>query len=116
MNGLQKKKMHGQFARDVDDKDKNNARRCMRKSGLEECIEALICSSHEKSIRRNYIKYNIDKTDGSPLCSICGTRNETISRIVSKCGKLGQKEHKRRHDSVRRYLHWQFCEKLGSVW
>ena len=29
------------------------------------------------------------------------------------CGKLGQKEYKRRHDGVGSYAHWQFCEKLG---
>ena len=44
---------------------------------------------------------------------MCGTRNETISQIVSKCGKLAQKEYKRRHDSVGKYVHWQFWEKLG---
>ena len=42
-----------------------------------------------------------------------GTRNETISHMVSECGKLAQKEYKRRHDSVGKYVHLQFCEKLG---
>ena len=37
----------------------------------------------------------------------------TISHIVSECGKLAQKEYKQRHDSVGRYVHWQFCDKLG---
>ena len=32
---------------------------------------------------------------------------------MSECGKLSQKEYKLRHDSVGRYVHWQFCEKLG---
>ena len=85
----------------------------MRKSDLKGCIEAskgctdlkgctnLICSVQEQSIRTNYIKNNIGKTGKSPLCRICGARNETISHIVSECGKLG------------RYVHWQFCEKLG---
>ena len=44
---------------------------------------------------------------------MCGTRNETISNIKSECGKLAQKEYKRRHDSVGRHVHWQFYEKLG---
>ena len=44
---------------------------------------------------------------------MCGTRNETISHIVSECGRLAQKGYKRRHDSVGRYVPWQFCEKLG---
>ena len=61
----------------------------------------------------NYIKYNIDKTAELPLCRMCGTRNDTISHTVSECGKLAQKEYKRRHDNVGRYVHWQFCEKLG---
>ena len=42
-----------------------------------------------------------------------GTGNETISHTVSECGKLAQKEYKRRHDSVKGYVYWQFCEKLG---
>ena len=52
------KRMHGQFARDMEDKDKNTWRR-MRKSDLKGCTEALICSAQEQSIRTNYIKYNI---------------------------------------------------------
>ena len=107
------KRMHGQFARDMEDKDKNNTWRWMRKSDLKGCTEALTCSAQEQSIRTNCIKYNIDKTVESPLCRMCGTRNETISHIVSECGKLAQKEYKRRHDNVGRYVYWQFCEKLG---
>ena len=106
------KRMHGQFAKDMEDKDKHTSR-WMRKSDLKGCTTALICSAQEQFIRTNYIKYNIDKTAESPLCRMCGTRNETISHIVSECGKLAQKEYKWRHDSVGRYLHWQFCEKLG---
>ena len=87
--------MHGQFARDMEDKDKSTWR-CMRKSDLKGCTEVLICSAQEQSIRTNYIKYNIDKTAESSLCRMCGTRNETISHIVSECGKLDQKEYKRR--------------------
>ena len=107
------KRMHGQFARDVEDKDKNNVWRWMKKNDLKGGTKALICSAQRQSIQTNYIKYNTDKTAKSPLCRMCGIRNETISHIVSECGKLGQKEYKRRYDSVGRYLRWQFCEKLG---
>ena len=44
---------------------------------------------------------------------MCGTRNDNISHIVSECRKLAQKEYKRRHDNVGRYVHWQFSEKIG---
>ena len=92
------KRMHGQFARDMEDKDKSTWR-WMSKSDLKGCTEALICSAQEQSIRTNYIKCNIDKTAELPLCRMYGTRNE--------------KECKRRHYSVGRYVHRQFCEKLG---
>ena len=89
------KRMHGEFARDMEDKDKNNIWRWMRKSDLKGCTEALICSALEQSIRTNYIKYNIGKIVESPLYTMCSTRNETISHTVSACGKLSQKEYKR---------------------
>ena len=73
--------MHGQFARDMENKDKNNAWIWMRKNNLKGFTEALICSAQEQSIRTNYIKYNIDKTAESSYCRMCGTRNETISHI-----------------------------------
>ena len=38
-------RMHGQFARDMEDKHKNHTRRWMRKSNLEGCTDALICNS-----------------------------------------------------------------------
>ena len=88
--------MHGQFAGDMEDKNKNNTWRWMRKSDLKGSTKALICSAQEQSIGTNYIKYNIDKTAKSPLCRMCGTRNETISHIISECGKLAQKEFKRK--------------------
>ena len=103
----------------MEDKDKNNTWRWMKKCNLKGCIEALKYSTQEQSIRTNYNKCNIDKTGESPLCRMCGIRNETISHIVSEYAKLAQ-EYKRRHDSVERYVHWQFCEKLrfnrASLW
>ena len=78
------KRMRGQFTRDMEDKDKNNTWKWMRKSDLKGCTEALICSAPEQSIQTSYIKYKIDKTAESPLCEMRGTRNETISYIVSE--------------------------------
>ena len=50
------KRMHRSFARNMEDKDKNNTWKWMRKSDLKGCTEALICSVQEQSIRTNYIK------------------------------------------------------------
>ena len=92
--------MHGQFARDMEGKDKNNTWRWMRKSDLKGYTEALKCSAQEQSIHTNYIMYNINEAAESPLLRMCGTKNETVSHMVSECGKLAQKEYKRRH------VHW----------
>ena len=42
---------------------------------------------------------------------MCGNKNETVSHIVSECSMLAQREYKRRHDNVARYVHWRLCEK-----
>ena len=36
-----------------------------------------------------------------------------MSHLVSECSKLAQREYKRRHDNVARYVHWQLCLKGG---
>ena len=79
--------------------------RWMRKSDFKECNEALIFNAQEESIQTNYTKCNIDKTGESLFCRMCGKRNETISHIVSECGKLAQKECKWKDDSIGRYVH-----------
>ena len=103
------KRMHGQFARDTKDKDKNSTWRWMIKIDLKGCTEALIYSAQEQSIRTNHIKCNIDKTAKSPICGICGSRNETISHIVSETSPKGLQMEAH---SVGSYAHWQFCEKV----
>ena len=45
--------MLGEFARNMEDKDKNNTWGWMRKSDLKGCTEALICSAEEQFIRTN---------------------------------------------------------------
>ena len=56
--------MHGQFARDIEDKDKNKAWRWMRKSDLKGCTEALICSG-----RNSLYKLTISSTILTKLAS-----------------------------------------------
>ena len=43
---------------------------------------------------------------------MCDKINETISHIVSECEKLGQKEHKKRHN-IARIVHWKLCGKYN---
>ena len=44
------KRMHRQFARNMENKDRDNTWRWMRKSDLKGCTKAFICSGQEQSI------------------------------------------------------------------
>ena len=44
---------------------------------------------------------------------MCRERNETFSHIISECSKLTQKEYKRRHHNVGKYIHWKLCKKYN---
>ena len=42
---------------------------------------------------------------------MCGERGETVQHIICECKKLAQREYKRRHDTVAKFVHWELCEK-----
>ena len=73
------------------------------------CKEALICSAQDQALRTNCIKLHIDKTIDSSLFWMCGDRGESVYLLSSECVKLAQREYKRRHDDVERYVHWYIC-------
>ena len=85
LNNWRGKAMYGQYVRQIDDKDKSNTWKWLRKSNLKGCTEALICSAPERGLRTNYMKFHIDKTGESPLCKMCRVENETVSYIASEC-------------------------------
>ena len=82
------------------------------KGDLKGCTEALICSAQEQALRTNYITFHIDKTIDSLLCRMCGERGESIYHLISECRKLAQRDYKRRHDDVARYVR-QICQESG---
>ena len=103
--------MYGQYVREIEDKYKSNTWKWIRKSNLKGCIVALICSAQEQALRTNYVKFHINKTGESLLCRMCRLENETVSHIVSEYKVLAQKEYKKRHDNLCRYIHWKLSEK-----
>ena len=82
----------------------------MKKCHLKIPSKALICYAKEQAIRRNYVKYHIDKSVDLPSC---GKTGEVISHIVSECSKLTQIEYKIRHVNVARMMQWKLCEKFN---
>ena len=57
----------------------------MRKSDLKGCTKPLVRTVHERSIQNKHIKCNIYQE--SPLCRMCGTKNETFKSIWQTCPK-----------------------------
>ena len=87
----------------VDEKETWN---WLRKANLKVETEAMFWVAEEQAIWTNYVKHKIDKATQSSLCRMCDKKSETMIPIVSECGKLRQKEDKRRHDNVARTVHW----------
>ena len=63
-------------------------------------IEVLVSLIHyrktaaqDQALRTNSIRKRIDGEDISPLCRMCGEREEKIGLIVTQCKKLAQKEY-----------------------
>ena len=71
-------------------------------------------AAQDQALRTNFIKKRIDKQDVSPMCRLCGEREETISHIVAECSKLAQKQYRLwRHDRVALMIHWLLCKRIS---
>ena len=72
--------MYGQYVRQIEDKDRSNTWKQLRKSNLKGCTKTLICSAQGQALRTNYVKFDTDKTGESLLCRKCRVKNLNISR------------------------------------
>ena len=119
-SGWKDKKLHGQFLSENPEVDWDKTWGWLSKGDLKGTTESLICSAQEQSLRTNYVKFHIDKSIESPMCRMCAQKGESVSHLVSECTKLAQREYKRRHDNVARYVHWKISEKnnleRGKEW
>ena len=84
----------------------------MKKSDLKVETEALISAAQEQALRTYYIEFNMDKTAESPLCQVCGEKEESVGHLISGCKKLAQREYKRPHNMAR-IVHWTLYGKYG---
>ena len=73
--------------------------------------ESLIVAAQNHSIRTNLVKAKIDKSQGYSLCRVCRKEDESIDHTISGCSKLAQKEYNRRHDNLRKIVHWKLARK-----
>ena len=84
----------------------------LRKGNLRRESESLLIATQNNSIRTDYIKARIDKTQQNSKCRLCGNRDEMIHHIISECSKLTQKEYNTRDNWVGKVIHWELCKKF----
>ena len=72
------KALHGAFVQQISDEAGEESWRWLRNGFLKKETESLILAAQEQALRRNSIKYSIDKTSETPLCSLCGDATETV--------------------------------------
>ena len=72
---------------------------------LKKEIEGLVTAAQDQSLRTNVIKAKIEKQQLSPLCIMCGVKDETVGHLLCECSKMEQKQYKHRHDNVARIVH-----------
>ena len=108
---LHKGKLQGQLA----EKTRNIAHKFSGKwiRFLNKETEGMLFAAREQALRTNSIEAKICRQPFSPKFRLCGTKEETVTHLVSGCPKLAQKQYIRRHDNVARRIHWELCKKYG---
>ena len=111
-DSLDSKAMHSVFFKKTEFRD-NTSWEWLTKGDLKKATEGTILAAQEQAIRVRAIMHRIDKSCPSPLCRLCGQRDETVAHIVAECQSLAQRQYKNwRHDVVARVLHWELCKKF----
>ncbi|XP_068754161.1 uncharacterized protein [Montipora capricornis] len=73
----------------------------------------MITAAQDQALRTNAIKAKVEKQNLSPLCRMCGEKDESMGHLVGECSKLAQTEYKHRHDNVARMIHWNIAHSYG---
>ena len=108
------KALHGQYLRDTEGKvSKEDTVGWLRNGRLKKETEGMIVAAQDQVLSTNAIKVKIYKQKGSPMCRLCGLKEETVDHLVSSCSKIAQTDYKGRHDRVATLLHWSLCKQYG---
>ena len=113
-NQYKEKPLHGQYVRSTEEIRDDKSWNWLKRGTLKKETEGTLMAAQDQALRTNAIKSRIDKQDISPMCRLCGEREETISHIVAECTKLAQKQYRHwRHDRVALVIHWTLCKRFG---
>ena len=73
----------------------------------------MITAAQDQALRTNAIKAKVEKQNLSPLCRMCGEKDESMRHLVGECSKLAQAEYKHWHYNVARMIHWNIAHSYG---
>ena len=114
LDSWHEKALHGQYIRDTEGKvNKEDTAGWLRSGRLKKETEGLIVAAQDQVLSTNAIKVKIYKQNGSPMCRLCGVKEETVDHLVSCCEKIAQTDYKGRHDRVATLIHWSLCKQYG---
>ena len=91
---LKRKNLHGVFFKNTEFRDEQMWN-WLRKGDLRKATEGTIMAAQEQAIRTRSIRHRIDNENISPLCRLCGERDETVAHLVSECKILCQTQFKK---------------------
>ena len=110
---LMNKNLHSVFFVKTDFRD-SRSWEWLKNGDLKKATEGTIMAAQEQATRTRSIRHRIDKENVSPLCRLCGEREETVAHVVSECKVLAQSQYKKwRHDTICQIIHWQLCKDNG---
>ena len=114
MESYKEKVLRGQYEKLTVGIRSSDSWEWLRKGTLKKETEGMLMAAQDQALRTNAIKSRIDKQDVSPVCRMCGKREESIAHVVAECEKFAQNQYKNwRHDRVGKVIHWELCKKYG---
>ena len=83
----------------------------LQNGDLKRETESLIVAAQNQSVRKNFVKAKIDKSQKETLRRLCKKADKSIDHVVSGCSKLAQEEYKKRYNSLGKIVHWKLTRK-----
>ena len=85
----------------------------MKNGDLKKETEGLITAAQDQALWPNAVKASIEGADVSPMCRMCGEREETVFHLACECCKMAQTDYKGRQDKLARVIHPDLCRERG---
>ena len=82
----------GKFFRKTQEHRDESSWDWLKHGKLKKEIEGMLMAAQDQALRTNAMKNKIDKMNISPLCKLCGERDETVAHIVAECKMLAQRQ------------------------